>query len=51
VRSASGFCEVARSEPPPEYFATAIDLRNGKIVRVVEYPTLEGAVEAGSARH
>ncbi len=36
-------------EPPPAYFATVIELRDGKIARAVEYPTLEEAIEAASA--
>jgi ketosteroid isomerase-like protein len=36
-------------EPPPAYFATVVELRNSKIARAVEYPTLAEAVEAASA--
>lgn len=36
-------------EPPPEYFATVVELRDGKIARAVEYPTLADALEAASA--
>lgn len=35
-------------EPPPAYFATVIELRDGKIARAVEYATLEEAVQAAS---
>jgi ketosteroid isomerase-like protein len=37
-------------EPPPAYFGVAIELRNGKITRAVEYPTLAEALEAAGLR-
>jgi ketosteroid isomerase-like protein len=46
----SGRARGSGIEPPPEYFATVIELRNGKIARAVEFPTLAEAVEAASAR-
>jgi ketosteroid isomerase-like protein len=36
-------------EPPPAYFATVVEVRDGEIARAVEYSTLEEAVEAASA--
>jgi ketosteroid isomerase-like protein len=45
----SGRAKGSGIEPPPEYFATVLELRNGKIARAVEYPTLAEAVEAASA--
>jgi ketosteroid isomerase-like protein len=35
-------------EPPPAYFATVVELRDGKIARAAEYQTLEEAVDAAS---
>jgi ketosteroid isomerase-like protein len=45
----SGRARGSGIEPPPEYFATLIELRHGKIARAVEYPTVAEAVDAGSA--
>jgi ketosteroid isomerase-like protein len=45
----SGRAKGTGIEPPPAYFATLVELRNGKIARAVEYPTLADAVEAASA--
>jgi ketosteroid isomerase-like protein len=45
----SGRAKGSGIEPPPEYFATVVELRDGKIARAVEYPTLAEAVEAASA--
>lgn len=45
----SGRAKSSGITPPPAYFATAIELRDGKIARAVEYPTLTEAVEAASA--
>jgi ketosteroid isomerase-like protein len=45
----SGRAKGSRIEPPPAYFATVVELRDGKIARAVEYPTLAEAVEAASA--
>jgi ketosteroid isomerase-like protein len=44
----SGRAKSSGIAPPPAYFATAIELRDGKIARAVEYPTLAEALEAGS---
>jgi ketosteroid isomerase-like protein len=45
----SGRAKDSGIEPPPAYFATLVELRDGKIARAVEYQTLAEAVEAGSA--
>jgi ketosteroid isomerase-like protein len=45
----SGRAKGSGIEPPPAYFATVVEVRNGKITRAVEYPTLAEAVEAASA--
>jgi hypothetical protein len=45
----SGRAKGSGIEPPPAYFATVVELRNSKIARAVEYPTLAEAVEAASA--
>jgi ketosteroid isomerase-like protein len=45
----SGRAKGSGIEPPPTYFATTIELRNGKFARAVEYSTLAEAVEAASA--
>ena len=42
----SGRAKGGGIEPPPAYFAVAFELRNGKIARAVEYPTLAEALEA-----
>jgi ketosteroid isomerase-like protein len=42
----SGRARGGGIEPPPEYFAVVFELRNGKIARAVEYPTLAEALEA-----
>jgi ketosteroid isomerase-like protein len=46
----SGRAKPSGIGPPPACFATAIEPRNGKIARAVEYQTLEEAVEVASAR-
>jgi hypothetical protein len=45
----SGRAKRSGIEPPPAYYATVVELRNGKIARAVGYPTLAEAVEAASA--
>jgi ketosteroid isomerase-like protein len=45
----SGRAKGSGIEPPPAYFATVLEVRNGKIARAAEYPTLAEAVEAASA--
>jgi ketosteroid isomerase-like protein len=45
----SGGANGSGIEPPSAYFATFVELRNGKIAWAVEYPTLAEAVEAVSA--
>jgi ketosteroid isomerase-like protein len=45
----SGRAKGSGIEPPPAYFATLVEVRNGKITRAVEYSTLAEAIEAASA--
>jgi ketosteroid isomerase-like protein len=46
----SGRAKGGGIEPPPAYFAVAFELRNGKIARAVEYPTLAEALKAAGLR-
>jgi hypothetical protein len=45
----SGRATGSGIEPPPAYFATLVEIRDGRIARAVEYSTLPEAVEAASA--
>jgi ketosteroid isomerase-like protein len=47
----SGRVKGSGMEPPPEYFAALIEVRDGKLARAREYATLDEALEAAAAGH